>query len=272
MSDRPRPVIALLTDFGLQDHFVGVMKGVIARICPAAHVIDITHAIEPQSVAHGAFVLEISRGYFPPETVFVGVVDPGVGTNRRPLAARMHGSWFVGPDNGLFSWIWEGRGSAHGDRIIVLENQRYWLAEVSSTFHGRDVFAPVAAHLAAGIDPADLGPEVSELVRLERSRPQALPDGSTCLHVLHVDRFGNLITDLRTSDLPNEPELVTFSVGDFVARGVRRDYATADELVAVAGSAGYVELAAPGGSAAQITGAGVGATVVVRLRAAARGG
>ena len=264
-SPKAPPIIALLTDFGTRDHFVGVMKGVIAGICPQARIIDISHDIEPQNVAQGAFVLHVSRRYFPDETVFVCVVDPGVGTERRPVAVRAGGSWFAGPDNGLLYPEWESRTPRVDDAIVELDNPDFWLEDVSGTFHGRDIFAPVAAHLALGVAATEMGAYVTDLVGLSIAKPKPLDDGSTQLVVLHVDRFGNLVTNMRSDALPHQRSSVTFSIGGVEAAGVQANFASSEKLIAVAGSSGYIELAVPGGSAAEALDSGLGATVIMRL-------
>ena len=259
------PIIALLTDFGTRDHFVGVMKGVIAGICPRARIIDLSHDIEPQNVAQGAFVLHASRRYFPDGTVFVCVVDPGVGTERRPVAVRAGGSWFVGPDNGFLYPEWENRKPRADDAIVELNNPDFWLEEVSGTFHGRDIFAPVAAHLALGVAATEIGVYVTDLVGLSIAKPKPLDDRSTQLEVLHVDRFGNLVTNMRSDALPVQKDSVVFSIGGVEAAGVHTNFASTKKLIAIAGSSGYIELAVPGGSAAEDLDSGLGATVIMRL-------
>ena len=264
-STDSQPTIALLTDFGTRDHFVGVMKGVIAGICPRARIIDISHEVEPQNVAQGAFLLHVSRRYFPDGTVFACVVDPGVGTERRPVAVRAGGSWFVGPDNGLLYPEWESRTPRADDAIIELDNPDFWLDEISGTFHGRDIFAPVAAHLASGAAASAMGTPITGLVPLSIAAPEPLDDRTTRLEVLHVDRFGNLVTNMRSDALPDRTSAVAFSLGGIEAVGVQTNFASSEELIAVAGSSGYVELATPGGSAAEALDAGLGATVIMRL-------
>jgi len=188
------PIIALLTDFGTADGYVGVMKGVALGICPLARLIDLTHEVPPQDVRTGAWLLATAWRAFPAGTIFLGVVDPGVGTSRRPIALAAGGRTFVGPDNGLFSFV---LADAPAERAVVLDNPAYHRPEASSTFHGRDVFAPCAAHLAAGTPLASLGSPLdpAELVALPLPRPAW--EGTTLrARVLHVDRFGNLITDV----------------------------------------------------------------------------
>jgi S-adenosylmethionine hydrolase len=185
--------IALLTDFGSQDAYVGVIKGVIARITPQAHVIDITHSIPPGDVRRAAFELFHALPYFPSRTVFVTVVDPGVGTVRRPIALSLAEMTCVGPDNGVFSYI---LASMKPRKIVELESSTYHLHPVSHTFHGRDIFAPVAAHLAAGVDLDVLGPVVQDLIQLHLPKLTLIEGPIVQGEIMHADRFGNLITSL----------------------------------------------------------------------------
>jgi S-adenosylmethionine hydrolase len=248
---------ALLTDFGTDDVYVGVMKSVLLGICPAARVVDLTHAIPPQDVLLGALALADAAPYLPPGAVAVAVVDPGVGSARAALAARAGGRYFVGPDNGLLAWCLTADAE-----VVRLEDPRYRLPLVSSTFHGRDVFAPAAAHLLNGVPLAALGPPVASWVRLERPAARRRADGALEAHVIAVDRFGNLILDLGPDELPARP---VFEVAGRRALGLARSYADAGaELAALVGSFGRVELAVPGGSAAARLEVGRGAVVVVR--------
>jgi S-adenosyl-L-methionine hydrolase (adenosine-forming) len=191
--------ITFTSDYGLRDHFVGVCHGVMARIAPRARVIDVSHAVPAQDVGYGAVLLAQAVAYLPP-AVHLAVVDPGVGTGRGMVAVLAGGQVLVGPDNGLLVPAAEALGGA--ERAHALENPAYRLEPVSATFHGRDVFAPAAAHLAAGVDPARLGPELDPagLVRLDRSGPR-VDGGRACGRVLLVDHFGNLALDLRRQDL-----------------------------------------------------------------------
>jgi S-adenosyl-L-methionine hydrolase (adenosine-forming) len=200
--------ITFTSDYGLEDHFVGVCHGVMARVAPAVRVIDVTHAVPAQDVRHGAVVLAQAVGYLP-AAVHLAVVDPGVGTGRGMVAVEAGGQVLVGPDNGLLVPAAEALGGV--GRVHALENPAYRLAPVSATFHGRDVFAPAAAHLAAGVDPAELGPELDPagLVRLAAVAPRV--DGERARgRVLLVDRFGNLALDLRRRDL----EALGVAIGD----------------------------------------------------------
>ena len=250
-----RPVITLLTDFGSADPYVGMMKGVIATICPAANVVDITHHVPPQDIRTAAFFLERSFRYFPAGTIHVAVVDPGVGTSRRPLAIRSEGHLFVGPDNGVLCL------AARRPRAVTLTRSSYFRTAVSRTFHGRDIFAPVAAHLAAGALLEDLGPAQRRLVRLPNVRPRRVSRGLRAA-VVSVDRFGNLITNLDLASWTSlrRPRL---AVGSFVATKLSPSYAAVrpGELALILGGYDLLEIAARNASAAKILGLGSGALV-----------
>lgn len=248
---------ALLTDFGVDDVYVGVMKAVLLGISPRARIVDLTHAVPPQDVLAGAVALEDAAPYLPGGAVAVAVVDPGVGSARAELAARSGGRFYVGPDNGVLSWCLD-----RAAEVVRIENPRYRLPRVSSTFHGRDVFAPAAAHLLNGVPLAELGPPASSWVELPRPTPTRHADGSLEAHVIAVDRFGNLILDVRRSDLPPDP---VFAVADQQIPGLVGTYADAGgRIVALVGGFDRVEIALPNGSAAAALGLTRGASVVVR--------
>ena len=193
-------LITLTSDFGLHDAYVAIMKGVILDIAPATKLLDITHSISPQDVMEAAFVLKSAVSYFPPNTIHLAVVDPGVGTDRKAVALRKNDHWFVGPDNGLFSLLLEG---ASPDEVVELDNPLYWLTgQPSNTFHGRDIFAPVAAHLAAGTSLHALGSPLESLTPLQWALPIADKQGIQGW-IVHVDRFGNCITNI-SHDLINQ--------------------------------------------------------------------
>jgi S-adenosylmethionine hydrolase len=258
------PVLTLTTDFGLQDGFVGTMKGVIWSICPSAQIADISHAIAPQNVLEGALVLWRAYTFFPAGTVHVAVVDPGVGTPRRALATRLGEYYFVGPDNGLFTPIYvEAEKNGWPLEIVHLTNRRYFLVEVSRTFHGRDIFAPVGAHLANGVLLTELGTAISDPVRLTLPKPERTRTGWRA-HVMAVDHFGNLATDLPAAALA-EPARVTFALHGKEVRGLVTSYGERGpgELVALVDSRNYIELAVVNGSAAQVLQARVGDVVEV---------
>lgn len=256
-----RPVIALLTDFGLQDHYVGSMKGVIAGICPEAVVIDITHGVAPQDIRGGAFELAAACPDFPPHTVFVAVVDPGVGTDRSAMALRVGDARFVGPDNGVFDLVLQQHAA---DEARRLDNPRVQRATLSATFEGRDRFAPAAAWLAAGAPFEHLGPVIVPAVRLTWPSAQTHAD-RIIGEVVHVDRFGNLITNIdRTPWSPKGPPVEVW-LGAHGPIRVVRTYGDAPpgSLVALVGSTGRLEVALVSGSAAATTGAQRGTEVRV---------
>lgn len=254
-------IVTLLTDFGSRDHYVGVMKGVILARAPLVQIVDLCHEIPPQDVHAAGVLLAASYPFFPSSTIHLAVVDPGVGTDRRALAVETPAGLFVGPDNGLFSYVLDEQPGA---RLVELREQRYWLPEVSQTFHGRDVFAPVAAALAVGVPLAALGPPVLDPIRLALPEVQVLPDGSRRGTVVHVDRFGNLITNLRPADL--EPGPVVVEIAGRTIAGLSTHYVAGPALAALIGSTGRLEVVIAGGNAAALLGVGVGAAVLVRAR------
>ena len=249
------PVITLLTDFGSADPYVGMMKGVIATICPGVHVVDITHHVPPQDIRTGAFFLERSFRYFPPGSIHVAVVDPGVGTARKPLAVRSEGHVFIGPDNGLLSL------AAGEPDIVCLTRREYFHSQISNTFHGRDIFAPVAAHVAAGAPFERLGPRQRRMVRLPNVRPRQ-GAGALRAAIVSVDRFGNLVTnlDLASWTSMRKPRLVA---GAFRTTKLSTSYGAVPrgELALVLGGYGLLEIAARDASASKILGLGSGALV-----------
>ena len=270
----PPPIITLTTDFGLQDPYVAAMKGAILTISPDARLVDVSHAIRPQAIEQAVFVVAAACPYFPPGTIHVVVVDPAVGSRRRALALPTATAIFVGPDNGVLSAaLSDDVRATAGDspapvglpahcRAVSLTNERYFRSPVSSTFHGRDIFGPVAAHLSLGAALEDLGEPVEQIVALPPFRARRQPNGSLRGRVLHIDAFGNLITDVRLEDLPSRGALI--ELAGRTIEGVSATYESGAELRAVTGSSGYLEIAAPGRSAAAVLKAEPGLTVVVR--------
>jgi len=255
-------IITLTTDFGLSDGYVGTMKGVILSIAPDARLVDISHGIAPQNIRQAACVLHAAAPYFPAGTIHLAVVDPGVGSARRALAIRTSRRMLVGPDNGLFTLFLADDPSAECHAIT---NPALMLPRVSSTFHGRDVFAPAAAHLARGVDIAQLGPRVTDPVRFTIPTPVQQPDGSWLGQVMYTDHFGNLITSV-TADLLQRIGDVEIWIGSRRIASLFRTYAQAapDELIALVGSAGHLEISIVNGNAAQTLGLGPDAPVVLR--------
>jgi len=260
-----RPLITFLSDFGHQDWFVGVVHGVLHEGCPAARIVDLNHDTLPGRIARAAFVLEAAAPDFPPGTVHLVVVDPGVGTSRRALAVRARGQLFVGPDNGVLEWGLSDPAA----RVRELTEAGWFRRPVSRTFHGRDVFAPVAARLAAGAAFEEVGPEVADPVRLGR-RPPARAAGELRGHVAYVDRFGNALTQITEDDLadafPRVPEArLQVRVAGRIVRGLARSYGDAPvgTILAIVGSSGRLEIAQVGGDAADRLGIGEGDEVAV---------
>ena len=244
-------IVTLMTDFGVSSPYVAEMKGVILSICATANIVDLTHAVAAQDILAGAFLWKRATRTFPPGAIHVAVVDPGVGSKRRIVAARCGGSVFIAPDNGLLGLIVE---SITPDLIIELDDPAYWRDTVSATFHGRDIMAPVAAHLSRGVEMEELGsprPDVKPT-----SLPPVVASSTSCQAVvLWIDGFGNVITNVRESDLP--PGFTANSLeircGNVVINRFVSHYAAApaDELVALIDSAGMLELSVVGGSAAE---------------------
>jgi S-adenosylmethionine hydrolase len=258
------PIVTLTTDFGLQDGFVGTLKGVILGICPSAQIVDISHDIPPQDILAAGLTLQRAYAYFPDGTVHVAVVDPGVGTSRRPIAIRACGQVFVGPDNGLFSFVFtESEERNLPVALFHLTDARYWLLELSSTFHGRDLFSPVAAHLACGVELEEMGKPINDPVLIPFPKPSRTATGWQA-HIIAIDRFGNLATDLPAAWI-NEPAKVAFHLAGREIRGLSSTYrdGPAGRLVALIDSEGRLEIAVACGSAARVTGVQVGDIVEV---------
>jgi S-adenosyl-L-methionine hydrolase (adenosine-forming) len=258
------PIITLTTDFGSADHFVGTMKGVILGIAPRANIVDITHQVAPYNVSEAAFTIAQAWPYFPKGTIHVVVVDPGVGSARRAILAQAGGQYFVAPDNGVLSMICET--PRHQVRIIA--NAKLMGKEVSRTFHGRDVFAPAAAHLAAGVAPARFGKTIDDYVRASFVKPHKSSRGYWIGVVLKADHFGNLVTNFH---IDNFPDIKTNPIELRAARErihrLALTYSETEigEVFAIVGSSGYIEIAANQASAAKILGCGAGAEVALEI-------
>lgn len=253
----PQSLITLTTDFGLSDHFVGTMKGVILRIHPRARVVDITHEITPFEIPEAAFAVAQAYRFFPPGTVHVVVVDPGVGTLRRPILVEAASQYFVGPDNGALSMIC----SREKHKVREITAEKFFLQPVSNTFHGRDIFAPVAAHLARDGKPARFGKLIQDYLRPSFEKPVRTGKRIWTGAVLKIDRFGNLITNFLFSEFAAiEQRPFQMSIGPRIINRFCRTFAEGGfgELMVVEGSSGYLEVAANQGSAAKIIGCAVG--------------
>lgn len=262
------PFLTLTTDFGLKDGTVGILKGVIWSLCPQARIADISHLIRPQNILEAAFVLGRATPCFPKGTVHVFVVDPGVGTARRPLAARIGDAYYVGPDNGALTLLLE-RAEREGQTcdFVHLTRPEYWLPEVSHVFHGRDIFAPCAAHLARGVPLHDLGEPLSDPVRLSLPQAERTERGWRG-QVLYVDHFGNLIVNLGLEQLCSivPASLHVFVKGNEI-HGLARTFGDRrpGELLALIGSSGYLVVAQVNGNAAEHLGVDIGEAVEVWL-------
>jgi S-adenosylmethionine hydrolase len=257
-------IITLMTDFGLKDGNVGVMKGVIAGIAPQAQVIDISHLIGPQNIAEAALILLRSAPYFPDGSIHVVVVDPGVGTTRRPMAAQMGGQYYVGPDNGAITlWLEHLEEQGQPAAFYSLDRPEFWLPEVSHVFHGRDIFAPCAAHLATGAPLNQLGSPFPDPVRLQLPRPQPTASGLRG-EVIHIDHFGNLATNIRVEHLPQGID-ITVSLCGITIPGMVDTFGERPPgaLAALLGSTGNLIVAVVNGSAAQQLGARLGDVIEV---------
>ncbi len=278
------PPIVLLTDFGHTDAYVGMMRGVIASISPDVPVIDLTHGIGPQNVSHGAVVLADSRRYFPRHSIFVAVVDPGVGTDRSAILLDTPDGRYLAPDNGLLTLVCReydhtfGEVEASGSAVVPaagrawrLTNPAYWQHPVSATFHGRDVFAPIAAHLSRGVTPDMLGQPAATIIALSLPSPQ--PDGNAIRgQVIYADAFGNLVTDVTAATLhrlvaPEEKRAVTVNIAGHTIVGLSRTFhdPPGDGLRALLGSHGRLEVVVVNGSAAAALGVKSGEPVMVTL-------
>ena len=296
-------IITLTTDFGLSDAYVAAMKGVILSINPKIKLIDICHTIKPQNISQAAFVLGTTYQLFPDRTIHVVVVDPGVGTERRAIILRTPSADFVTPDNGVLSYVLQQYKSVKGrlkgqspfknysspsplkeretKGVRLINNQQqvelepgieavtitkpqFWHSPVSPTFHGRDIFAPVAARLSLGFPPIDFGEIITSVTMLALPHPYQAPDGSLVGHILHIDNFGNLITNIKSDDLPQTKRAITIEVGNQLIPGLSRTYAEGKGLLALIGSSGYLEISLKGGSACALLNAEVSNKVKIR--------
>ncbi len=248
-------IITLLTDFGIQDEYVGLMKGVILSVNPDASIIDLTHHIDPQDVVSAAYLIKSSHRYFPKSTVHVVVVDPGVGSDRAIIAVNMMGQTFIAPDNGVLGLVME---EGKVDNIVKVDNSDYFLNSISRTFHGRDIFAPVAAHISKGVEINNLGTKTDQdsVVRIDIKKPRMSESGNLVGEVVTVDRFGNLITNIDSGFLDlyckdGVFENLEIRIGNSRIQGISESYssAAAQTPLAIIGSKGYLEISLNIGSA-----------------------
>jgi S-adenosyl-L-methionine hydrolase (adenosine-forming) len=263
-----RSVITLTTDFGSADYFVGVMKGVVLNINPEVQLVDLSHEVASFNVLDGALTIGLNYAFFPEGTIHVVVVDPGVGSARRPIIARAAHHTFVAPDNGVLSVVFEREATLDVRQITA---DRYFLHPVSSTFHGRDIFAPVAGWLSRGVPAEDFGGVIKDYVRITIPRPRRLNHQQTEASVIRVDKFGNLMTNLRWEDLPERisPERPPFKIiikGREIAR-LAASFAegSPSEPFSYIGSSGFLEIALNEGSAAQLLSAGPGTEITLHI-------
>lgn len=241
-------IIALLTDFGTKDYFVGAMKGVILSINEAARIVDITHDVPPQDLRAASFTLRACYRNFPKNAIFAAIVDPGVGSNRRAILVETGDYYFIAPDNGLLSFVFDAEEDF---RVFELTNRQFFAAKISRTFHGRDVFAPAAGHLSKDIQPAEFGAEIKDFVRLKNSSPKRISDKKTEAEIIHIDRFGNLVINLTRDDLP---EKFTLEINGKTIDRRQTFFAEAEkgEIFSILGSAGFLEIVAFKDSAEKI--------------------
>jgi S-adenosylmethionine hydrolase len=264
VSAASRPLITLLTDFGTRDAYVASLKGVILSLNPAANLVDLSHQVPPQDVRAGALILAAAAPYFPPGAIHLAVVDPGVGGQRRALAARCREQFWVGPDNGLFHLIF---CRAPALSLVSLENSAYFRPRVAPTFHGRDIFAPVAAHLSLGVDLDRFGPRITDPVSLNFPEPGFGPEAIKG-EIIAVDRFGNLVSNVLAADLTAwlGQARLHLRLGSLKVQGLARNYTDAapGEFLALEGSHGFLEIACAMDNAARRLQAGVGLAVEIR--------
>ncbi len=256
------PIITLTTDFGLQDHYVGVLKAVLLGIAPDARLVDISHEIPPQDIMAAAWVVRNSALMFPAGTVHLVVVDPGVGTDRKGVALKIQDQYFVGPDNGIFSLI----GGEFDYELVELTNSKYWKKDVSSTFHGRDIFAPVAANIANGVSLEKLGKPLDSLVTYRWAVPISDKDGIQGW-IVHIDRFGNLISNISEEMIfeHGKPSQLKVYVGNTILKGLVSTFGSvADgEPAAYIGSSGVLEIGINKGNAREMLGVQKGAQISI---------
>jgi S-adenosylmethionine hydrolase len=273
MNNSPR-VITLTTDFGTSDAYVGVMKGVILGINPNVQVVDITHAVPPQNIHEAAFLIHSAYRYFPKGTIHVIVVDPGVGSDRQAIVCQTDHAFFVCPDNGILSYLLPEIENDEEQlwHVVAIQNRAYYLPEVSQTFHGRDIFAPVAAHLSLGVLIDDIGPPLQNLVQLSLP-PLTISNDKLTGGIIKIDSFGNAITNISESELIHLGNASTrgtsnyeVTVGSTQLKRLNRIYAESEigAPLAIIGSSGMLEIAVNGGSAAQVLGLKHGDTVTIQ--------
>jgi S-adenosylmethionine hydrolase len=272
-------IITLTTDLGLTDAYVAAMKGVMLDINPEAKLVDICHNIEPQNIRQAAFILVTAYSFFPHKTIHIVVVDPDVGTERRAIILRTQSADFIAPDNGVLSYVIQQSSTKPVEDItdvqqmeldtelqaVAISDPRFWRSPVSPTFHGRDIFAPVAALLSLGFPLLDFGEAVTSVTMLPFPHPYQELDGSLVGHIIHIDGFGNLITNIKRDDLPWTTQAVTIMIGNHSMSGLSLTYAGERGLLALIGSSGYLEVSLKGGNAGAFLNAKVGDEVRMKI-------
>lgn len=272
-------IITLTTDFGYDDAYVGAVKGAILSINPEANIIDISHSIKPQNILQAAFILSAAYRYFPKQTIHMAIVDPGVGSERQGIILKAPSAIFVAPDNGILSYIIDDLFSVEsrplteqthdlkeivfkkGLEAAAITDPRFWRHPVSPTFHGRDIFAPVAAGLSLGISPYEFGEKINSLHVLSIPKPSLDSEGNLVGRVLHVDHFGTLITNIKSNDLPGKNVMI--EVAGYCIQGISDYYAQKEGVMAIVGSSGYLEVSLRDGSACDFLGTAVGDEIKV---------
>jgi S-adenosylmethionine hydrolase len=272
-------IITLTTDFGYDDAYVAAVKGAILSINPEANIIDVSHSIGPQNILQAAFILSVAYRYFPKQTIHMAIVDPGVGSERQGIILKTPSAIFVAPDNGILSYIIDDLFSIESQSLTeqtddlreivfkkgleaaAITDPRFWRHPVSSTFHGRDIFAPVAAGLSLGISLYEFGEKINSLHILPIPKPSFDPGSYLIGRVLHVDRFGTLITNIKSNDLPGKD--VVIEVAGYCIQGITDYYAQKEGVMAIMGSSGYLEVSLRNGSACDFLGAIVGDEIKV---------
>jgi len=272
-------VLTLTTDFGTTEAYVAAMKGVILGINPDATLVDICHSIRPQDIHEGAFILSTAHSFFPAGTIHMVVVDPGVGTDRRAIILNTPSAKYVAPDNGVLSYVIAEFLARTDDlppepaqvelppglEAVAVTNSQYWRSPVSPTFHGRDIFSPVAARLSLGFPASDFGEAVASVTMLPLPHPETTADNALVGHIRHIDSFGNLITDIKSGDLSREMTTTTIEVNHQLISGLSQTYADNNGLLALTGSSGHLEIALKDGNAASFLDAEIGDEVKVTL-------
>jgi S-adenosylmethionine hydrolase len=267
---RPNGIITLTTDFGLADSYVGTIKGVILGIAPDARIVDITHDISPQNTHQAAYIVQTFPSYFPSGSIHMVIIDPTVGSERRAIALGTPDAIFVAPDNGVLTYVWRAaleRWGPEACRVVELAERRFWLPRVSSTFHGRDIFAPVVAHLARGTALEALGPRVPRLLEADLEQPSDGRTGGMVGRIIHIDHFGNCITNITPLHLEQYGmgDQIVVQIIDQRIAGLSQTFSdvAVGALAALIGSTEHLELAVRNGSAAQTLGVGIGDIVRV---------